>query len=558
MIERIYLQFGASSTSSPLEFNPGAATIFVGPNNSGKSRALIEIERYCRRGKITDSFHRIISKIEFKKLSEEELALILSRLVMENVEWTSTQRETYVSKLYNGTQIERKAISLTNLRARVSEAHIGDHDFNALLDLFTIRLDGTRRLNLLNPVPTSDLKSVAGSVLMELFQKDHLREEVRRIVFDAIEKYLVIDPTSFQQLQARFSDVAPQDEREEKSWETASVEFHKKALSIEQMSDGIKAFTGIISTIVAGDPIVTLIDEPEAFLHPSLAFKLGKEVSLHTKKKQSNLFISTHSASFLMGCMQSGVAVNVVRLTYKDGMPTARLLPQEKLVSLMRHPLLRSTGIVNGLFYEAVIVTEGDPDRAFYNEINERLLAANDPRGIPNCLFVNAQNWQTIREIIKPMREIGIPAAAIGDVDVLKGEGQNWTRLLNAALIPESTIQAMSTLRSHVFKTLEAKGDYKRIGGVNVLDGHERAACIDLFEQLEKYGLFLVRKGELESWLSDLGINTGHGPSWLISMFERLGEDQESPDYVKPNDGDVWDFIGSIKKWLDNPNKNGL
>jgi hypothetical protein len=72
-----------------------------------------------------------------------------------------------------------------------------------------------------------------------------------------------------------------------------------------------------------------------------------------------------------------------------------------------------------------------------------------------------------------------------------------------------------------------------------------------------EYGLFVVRNGELESWLSSLGA-TGHGPSWLINIFEKMGEDPESQHYLKPSDIDVWLFFGEIKKWFMNPNKKGI
>ena len=75
------------------------------------------------------------------------------------------------------------------------------------------------------------------------------------------------------------------------------------------------------------------------------------------------------------------------------------LLPKEKILNLMRKPLLRFTSVLNGLFFESVVVAEADSDRAFYQEINERLLGKSDPRGIPNCLFINAQNKQTVWEI---------------------------------------------------------------------------------------------------------------------------------------------------------------
>jgi hypothetical protein len=92
-------------------------------------------------------------------------------------------------------------------------------------------------------------------------------------------------------------------------------------------------------------------------------------------------------------------------------------------LELMRNPLLRSTGVLNGLFYEHVIVTESDADRAFYQEINERLLRFRPEWGVPNCLFLNSQGKHTLQTIMRPLRKLGIPAAGIVDVDVLKDTG---------------------------------------------------------------------------------------------------------------------------------------
>ena len=116
---------------------------------------------------------------------------------------------------------------------------------------------------------------------------------------------------------------------------------------------------------MAGDPQILLMDEPEAFLHPALAFNMGFEIARSLSKTSKRMIVSTHSAQFLMGCIQSGIEMNVVRLTYRGGVPTARLLPSVELKRLMRNPLLRSTGIVSALFYENAVVTEGDADRAF-------------------------------------------------------------------------------------------------------------------------------------------------------------------------------------------------
>ncbi|MCC6588294.1 MAG: AAA family ATPase, partial [Bryobacterales bacterium] len=138
------------------------------------------------------------------------------------------------------------------------------------------------------------------------------------------------------------------------------------------------------SELLAGDPNILLIDEPEAFLHPSLASKLGHEVARAALSADKRVFASTHSPQFVVGCIQSGAPINIIRLTYRGGVATARVLPSDEILELMRHPLLRSTGVLSGLFYEFVVVTESDADRAFYQEVNERLLQLNPGWGIPN------------------------------------------------------------------------------------------------------------------------------------------------------------------------------
>ena len=65
------------------------------------------------------------------------------------------------------------------------------------------------------------------------------------------------------------------------------------------------------------------------------------------------------------------------------------------------------------------------------------------------------------------------------------------------------------------------------------------------------------RGGELESWMKDLGVET-HGPSWLIGIFEQMGEDSASPNYTKPVNGDVWQFLSKVKLWLIDAARKGI
>jgi hypothetical protein len=233
-------------------------------------------------------------------------------------------------------------------------------------------------------------------------------------------------------------------------------------------------------------------------------------------------------------------------------------LASTDILKLMRNPLLRSTGVLTGLFYESVVVTESDADRAFYQEINERLLSDKSQAGIANCLFINAHGKQAVPKILRPLRELGIPAAGIVDVDVLKEGGVVWTSFMEGAFIPQLEQQATATMRSAAKARFDATGkEMKRDGGISLLSDTDREGVENLFARLAEYGLFVVPHGELESWLKHLNIS-GHGPEWLVAMFERLGEDPDTAGYVRPADDDVWQFMRGIKTWFANPNRRGI
>ena len=63
--------------------------------------------------------------------------------------------------------------------------------------------------------------------------------------------------------------------------------------------------------------------------------------------------------------------------------------------------------------------------------------------------------------------------------------------------------------------------------------------------------------GEIERWLENLDIERGKS-SWLRNIFDKMGDDPDLDGYIKPTDGDVWDFIGKVSKWINDPNKKGI
>jgi hypothetical protein len=213
---------------------------------------------------------------------------------------------------------------------------------------------------------------------------------------------------------------------------------------------------------------------------------------------------------------------------------------------LMREPLLRSTDVLSALFHIGAVVCEADADRCFYQEINTRLLTANDG-GVRDSVFLNAQNKSTIRKIVGPLRRMGIAAAAVVDFDIFRKT--DLRDLLIECGVPEPLRHSLTVLRGDVEAHFEMIGQKMKSGGMKLLSGGEAASCRSLIDQLAVYGIFVVPDGEIESWLTAFGI-TAKKNEWLAEVFEKLGSDPASGSYVVPGIGDVWEFVRGIGAWV--------
>jgi ABC-type cobalamin/Fe3+-siderophores transport system ATPase subunit len=568
MLRSVHLRFGPGENDPPLVFNPGPMTVFVGPNNSGKSLMLREIEDFLETGGTSE--RRMVDRLVPDLPDAAEASRMVSTRRVDDPNVPLAAGWVRVSRLKSlGEQARKRATDLfeppsdqmVNLPAvlqaleephelSVAEFSLVCRDF---LALFTIRLDGQTRLALTQPRLTGDLHGRAANHLAALFRDDAAREKIREITAEALGRYFVIDPTGMTHLRVRMSDRAPHDAQEEQALDARARTFHARALDIAEMSDGVKAFTGLTAAVLSADYRIMLVDEPEAFLHPPLTRKLGKRLTQLATERGANVMAATHSPEFVMGCIQSGKRVNIVRITWRERVPSARLLSADKLQTLMRDPLLRSTGVLNALFHDGAIVCEADADRVFYQEINERLLAAR-AGGADGSVFLNAQNKQTIRRIVRPLREMGIPAAAVVDLDILKGR-EDFRDLLKAAFVPSIFWEPWEETRARIQQKL--RNEEFKAGGIHNLPRDVRPAGETLLSALCDYGIFLVPRGELECWLPELEAG-GHGPEWLTQVFDRMGADPADPDYQYPTEGGVWRFMAAVASWIADPRRKGM
>jgi hypothetical protein len=526
-------------------------TVFVGPNNSGKSLVLREIESAFEVHPFPTGLH-VLKSYEVEWPSEESVQATIERSRRFH---RSILPDTQVIVGRLNPNGGRQTTTLN--RGQLFDAIANKQDKNWFATHFlkwnVVRLDGRSRFNLTNDQGAGDLLGPPENVLASLFQDDATRLKVRALIKDAFGLHFVVDPTNLGSMRIRLSEAMPLDD--EQSLNADARSFHGKAIHIKDASDGVQAFTGIITAVCSGEFDTILVDEPEAFLHPPLARKLGKNLASLAEERGGSLLASTHSPDFLMGCVQASPSVRVIRLEYREGKSRGRMIDPAVLDGFLKRPLMRSANVISALFHDGVVIAESDNDRAFYSEIYHRL--AEGKVDFPSLLFINAQNKQTIKDIMGPLRQFGVPAAAVPDIDIVKDGGKIWTDWLRAAQVPDALHGGYGQQRSAIKEALDATGkDMKTDGGIATLDKENKEAANHLFDNLEKYGIFPVRNGELEDWLADLKI-PGKKTDWTVAMLERLGSDPLDPSYVKPAAGDVWAFLQRIVEWIRNPARNG-
>lgn len=554
MIDTISLNFGSSTSATPIEFQPGRMTIFVGPNNSGKSLLLKEISSRVGIGDSgTSEDTKILSEILINALTDDEIReILLTHRTPESANFPIQPGGTSVGKI---DFANNKLIQVFNspIQHLIDAVKTNETFKRIFLSLFSLKIDGIIRLNLADQKDMGDLiQGGPANILSILLKNRPLRERVRSLIYEAFQLYIALDICNGGKVRVRVSQIEPT-EIVETSVSEEAIAFHTNAPLLTDQGDGLRAYLGVLLTVMCADFKIMLLDEPEAFLHPPLAQNLGLNLARVTQERSGNLLVSTHSASFVMGCIQSGVDINIVRLTHRNGSSTARLLPPAEVRDMMRNPVMKSAGVLSALFHDGVVVTEDDTDRVFYQEINERLISSGRSNA-KGSLFLNANGKSSLRKIVAPLRKLGIPVAVVSDFDLLF-ESADLYPLLGACNIPEAIVESLKIQREALLRSIDQTTAKDR--GLEALTGSDKASAIDLLNRLGSYGIFPATNGEMESWLSELNI-PGKKSAWFWTAMDKLGTDPNSAQYTRPGSGGVWSFIEKVAQWISNPAREGM
>jgi hypothetical protein len=350
---------------------------------------------------------------------------------------------------------------------------------------------------------------------------------------------------------------------------------------LAEQGDGMRAFANIMLHTLVTPPPVIVIDEPEAFLHPPQARLLGRYLAMYAPS-QCQVFVATHSADFLDGVLEGNASIgnrrplSLVRISRGSGVPESRILSPDVVSDILDTPLLRYSHIISGLFHDGVVLCEAEGDCAFYAATFDAVRGTGQHG---NLAFLHVNGKARLSDAAEKLRACGIPTAVIADLDFLNDSakirqalnalGGEWdcvkheVRVLqehaSSSVIsrPASEIKkeisgiignatGRNALSQHqvdkISELLKVANGWKNIksSGLTGLSGDPHNAARRLLEHFASLGVFLVPVGELECWVRTIpGANKS---AWLTRVLDE-GHHQNPSSELR-------DFTANIVSYL--------
>lgn len=532
-------------------FKPTPINVIVGPNGAGKSLLLRELNGLLttdadRWTRVSPTPCRLLSRIH-RRLPEQK---DLEQWLLDRGYPISDHPNVFGLPTFTRTPRDKDLMKSDPrpVKIDINSPLLGDVGLG-----LTTWIHGFDRFSVIRKSRYTRPGTEADDCWSHIMWQDELKKLLQDIVSADLDFNLYFDVATHPgELTPRCTTEELPDDIDELSIARPLVEFYDPLPRLSDMSDGTQAYVTLLLAGLTGAGRMLLVDEPEAFLHPPLARTAGRSLSELANALGHTVFAATHSVHFLMGCLDSGVDVTVIRLSFDGDVQTATRLDAATLRMLYRDPLLRSSRVLQGIFHDAVVVGEGEADRAFYEEINRRLVDEGDENCSASTLFICGQGKHSLHRIISPLRQLGVPTAAIVDLDMLKDGGLK--HLMDAAKYPPVASTHQGQVRKKLKDQLWREGS---LTPVSELDADTRAELRELRDSCAAYGVFLVPGGAVESWLPELKVNVKKG-QWVTAVFDRMGIDSSREDYVGPTDGDVWAFVRGVSDWLTDPDRKGM
>lgn len=542
------------SDETEIDLPQAGVVIFVGPNNAGKSQSLRDLIGMARDHANYNG--KTVKSAKLRKEGSKEDAKDWAR---ENLPQANRAGiTTFLAPGWGEVTLED-----------FSNQWIYPEDLGILSETLLLHADGATRLTAGNAQQNLDFRSTLPThPIQRAYREPKLERELDLLSKSAFDLGVTVDRYAGGMIPLRVG-TRPDFEHTDG---VPTEDFLSKLgamPTLEEQGDGVKSFLGLLLQLTAGSQQVILVDEPEAFLHPPQARLLGKLLAQRAVNQQ--VFIATHSSAILQGSLESGVPITIVRLTREQDVNHAAVLSDAALKELWSDPLLRYSDVLEGLFYDAVVLCESDSDCRYYAAVRDVLYPEEGGDRRPELLWVHCGGKNRLPVVIRALKAVGVPVIVVSDFDLLRvaadiekvvdAQGGKWSSfsanqaVLARALESESKPLRKTPTMDALNNAFETKGEVlssrdveeirsilkaetgwdraKRAGLGGVPQGDPSEAASTLIADLISEDILLVPVGELERFVPTMG---GHGPTWVNSVLSaRLHESpgREARDFME-------------------------
>ena len=545
--------------NTEIELNNDDIVVFVGANNVGKSRVLKDIKNDILE---SSSKKVIVDEIEYQDTNFEEINM--RNYFKNNFELGPNGYDIAVDVNHTHNYNEH---NFQNVKS-------GDKHFYKVLFSF---LSTESRLNMTAPISYSFINDKLSFGVMRRLERDKKSiTTLNDILFSCFGKKIDISEGLWQNSVSKLYKFGTKDEID-KSVNADTREARCLLESLENLNDqgdGIRSAVAILASLITTTHSLYLIDEPETFLHPPQARILGRNIVDLSQNKQC--FISTHNIDLLRGMLEKNYArIKIIKINRTDNVNEFYVLDNDSIKVVSDDKNLKYSNILNGLFYNTVVLCENESDCKFYSALLEKI----DNDCYQNTLFCAVGGKDQFKIIIPLLNKLKINFLVIADLDLINNRDK-LKDLINS--IETNKYNQISSIHNDFLNLFESKTDdqvkkqseikeeilsfitdtpymsdetaskirqvLKNISHLKLLKNCGKSClpageCVQKYNQiinfLNKSNIFVVECGEIERFITEID---GHGSLWVEEVFKKY------PTLDEPEYSNAKDFIKKVFK----------
>lgn len=448
----------------------------------------------------------------------------------------------------------------------------GDKHFYKVLFSF---LSTESRLNMTAPISYSFINDKLRFNVMRKLERDKKNiTTLNDIVFSCFGKKIDISEGTWQNAVYKLYKFGTKDEIDKSvSADTREARCLLESLeNLNDQGDGIRSAVAILASLITTTHSLYLIDEPETFLHPPQARILGRNIVDLSQNKQC--FISTHNIDLLRGMLEKNYArIKIIKINRTDNVNEFYVLDNDSIKVVSDDKNLKYSNILNGLFYNTVVLCENESDCKFYSALLEKI----DNDCYQNTLFCAVGGKDQFKIIIPLLNKLKINFLVIADLDLINNRDK-LKDLINS--IETNKYNQISSIHNDFLNMFESGVDnqvkkqsvikeeilsfitdapymsdetaskirqvLKNISHLKLLKNCGKSClpageCVQKYNQiinfLNKSNIFVVECGEIERFITEID---GHGSLWVEEVFKKY------PTLDEPEYSNAKEFIKKV------------